>query len=86
MRDILRSSLRWLSSVAAVIVPRPGSVSAIVETAQGLAAGAAAHGGGVGVAASAQGIAIAIAPAGAAAANVMAAGGATAVVETGDIS
>ena len=84
--DILRWSLRWLSSVAAVIVPRPGNVSAIAETAQGLAAGAAAYGGAVGAVGVGQGIAIAIAPAGAAAVNVVAAGGATAVVETGDIS
>lgn len=83
--DILRWSLRWLSSAAALIVPRPGNASAITETAQSLTAGAAAHGGAVGVPAAAQGIVAAISPAGAAGANVAAAGGLTAVLELGDL-
>lgn len=83
--DILRWSLRWLSSAAAVFVPRPGNASAIVGTAQSLTAGAAAHGGAVGVPGVAQGIVAAIGPAGMAGGDVGRAGGVTAVLELGDL-
>jgi len=83
--DILRWSLRWLSAAAAVIVPRPGNVAAIAETAQGLDAVVVAAGGAAGAPGAAQGIGIAFGRAGAAAGHVAAAGGATAVLELGEL-
>ncbi|MCB8988073.1 MAG: hypothetical protein H6661_10040 [Ardenticatenaceae bacterium] len=83
--DILRWSLRWLSAAAAVIVPRPGNVVAIVETAQGLGVTAAAAGGAVGAPGAAQGIDIAFGRAGAAGGDVAAVGSVTAVLELGEL-